>query len=172
MTANAMAEDRDRCLAAGMDDYLAKPVRREQLAAALDRAVGLADLDRLPGAQLDAAVVDPSVLRALIARLGDRGPELLERLLDTWEAETDQRLDELRAAVEAGDAKAVGRVAHAVRGGSGSLGAVELAAVCGEVEEELRSGRAVDLRAAAARIAAATVGARAGLAQLRVGSGG
>ncbi|MCY7366478.1 MAG: Hpt domain-containing protein, partial [Frankiaceae bacterium] len=119
-----------------------------------------------------AVAVDPSVLQALTARMGARGPELIDRLLDTWEAETDQRLDELRTAVAADDAQAVGRVAHAMRGGSGSLGAVGLAAVCRDVEEELRAGRAVDLRAAAARIQAATAGARTGLAQLRVGSGG
>ena len=53
-----------------------------------------------------------------------------------------------------------------------SLGAVGLAAVCRDVEEELRSGGDVDLAEAAGRIEAATVAARAGLAQLRVGSGG
>ena len=89
--------------------------------------------------------MDPSVAQALTARMGERGGQLLDRLLDTWEAETDQRLNELGTAVEAGNARAVGRVAHAMRGGSGSLGAVELAA---------------------------TVDARAGLTQLRVGSTG
>ena len=83
-----------------------------------------------------------------------------------------QRLTELHAAVQAADGKALGRVAHSVRGGSASLGAVGLAAVCRDVEEELRSGGDLDLAEAAGRIEAATVAARAGLAQLRVGSGG
>jgi HPt (histidine-containing phosphotransfer) domain-containing protein len=117
-------------------------------------------------------VVDPSVLAALTSRLGERAGPMLDRLLDTWGAETDRRLADLDTALAAGDGAAVAQVAHAVRGGSAALGAAELADVCGEVETALRAGGQVDLAAAAGRIRAAAGRARDGLAQLRVGSSG
>ncbi len=175
MTANAMAEDREQCLAAGMDDYLAKPVRRDELAAALSRVTGLVEEDVAPEPEpepepvVDGAV-DTSVLLSLVSRLGERGPAVLERLLGTWEGETTKRLDELQVAVGAGDAEAVSRVAHSVRGGSASLGAVHLAEVCGDVETRLRAGEQVDLPEAQERIRAAVEEARTALGRLRDGT--
>jgi HPt (histidine-containing phosphotransfer) domain-containing protein len=116
--------------------------------------------------------VDPSVLQSLTSRLGDRGPAMLDTLLETWETETDRRLGELRTAVDAGDAEAVSRVVHAMRGGSASLGATRLAAVCGDVETRIRLAEEVELPQAQARILAAVAEARRGLRQLRVGSAG
>ncbi len=75
--------------------------------------------------------------------------------------------------MRAADGKAVGRVAHAVRGGSASLGAVRpRGRLRATSRRQLRAGGDLDLAEAAGRIEAATVAARAGLAQLRVGSGG
>jgi signal transduction histidine kinase/CheY-like chemotaxis protein/HPt (histidine-containing phosphotransfer) domain-containing protein len=172
MTANAMAEDREQCLAAGMDDYLAKPVRRDELAAALSRAGALVAEEAVEDAPPAALAVDPSVLQSLTSRLGDRATAMLDRLLDTWETETDKRLGELQAAVDADDAEAAGRAAHAIRGGSASLGALRLAEVCGQLESRIRAGEQVDLRAASAAVAEAAAEAREGLGQLRVGSVG
>jgi HPt (histidine-containing phosphotransfer) domain-containing protein len=139
-----------------MDDFLSKPVRREELEQALQRAVrGTGDASAPPAPEGASAVgragpgtptaeegpvVDPEVLGPLVARLGDRAPAFLASLLTTWETETAARLAALEAAVPAGDADEVARAAHAVKGGSASLGAVRLAAACDRLEAAGRAG--------------------------------
>jgi CheY-like chemotaxis protein/HPt (histidine-containing phosphotransfer) domain-containing protein len=175
MTANAMVEDRDDAAEAGMDDYLAKPVRPDELRAALDR-VGApspegGDVATAPQAPASStiAAVDPTVLQVLTDRLGPRAPAFRETLLATWESETERKLAELEAAVEAHDRDGVARAAHAMRGGGAALGAVGLAAVCGEVEDTIRQDGDLDLVEARRRIDAAAAEARAGFAAMRAG---
>ena len=153
MTANALVEDRDAARVAGMDDYLAKPVRPAELAAALSRVVPREPREQLPERTegvhkvepSEVGVVDLAVLRTLTDRLGERAAAFRQQLISTWQAETTKRLVELDDAVAAGDTERVASVAHAMRGGSAALGAVRLAERCAVLEESLRSGNVVDL---------------------------
>ncbi len=154
MTANALVEDREATLEAGMDDYLAKPVRPGELALALSKVVPSHPDPVLVAEREEPVVTEPppaqdvvdlSVLRTLTDRLGDRAAAFREQLIGTWRTETAKRLADLDAAVGAGDAEGVIRAAHAMRGGSAALGAVLLAQRCAQVEEGLRGGAQVDL---------------------------
>ena len=116
--------------------------------------------------------VDPTVLQSLAVRLGDRAPAMVDRLLDTWSTEIGRRLAEVDAAVATRDPEALARAAHAMKGGSASLGALRLAAVCADVEDRTRAGEPVDLETARRRIVDAAREARHGLSQLRDGSSG
>ncbi|MCW2713511.1 MAG: Histidine kinase [Frankiales bacterium] len=114
-------------------------------------------------------VVDPTVLGALAARLGDRAGGFLATLLDTWELETAQRLEELDRAITDGKRAGVARVAHSMRGSSAAMGAVRLSLACGQVEVAARGDEPTDLAAARDLLAAEVALALAALADLHRG---
>lgn len=146
MTANALKGDRERCVEAGMDDYLTKPVRRENLAAALARwlpgqtarsPICAADPAVAPG---DNGCIDPAVLADL--RSLDATGELLSTLRAHFLEETPLLLAAMRAALSRGDAAALADTAHALKGSSGNLGAIRMPQLCGDLQA---LGRANDL---------------------------
>ena len=155
MTANALHGDRERCLAAGMDDYLAKPVRREDLEAVLARwrLAGAGTVDERTTAQPEkgdqgTAIVDPAVLAEL--RQLDETGELLATLVAHFLDETPQRLVAMQTALSHGNAMALAEGAHALKGSSGNLGANRMQRLCGELQT---LGRADDLAGIGDRLA-------------------
>jgi CheY-like chemotaxis protein len=132
MTAGAMAGDRERCLAAGMDDYIAKPVHEKDLAATIARwlpEIGGQDPDA-PEASLDQTSVDREVLDRIADPARGGNKDFLVDLITLYLEEAPPLLASVRSAVAQGDAAALVRPMHTLKGNSGYFGAHRLEAIC------------------------------------------
>jgi signal transduction histidine kinase/CheY-like chemotaxis protein len=134
LTAGAVEGERDKCLAAGMDDYLAKPFSVEQLEAVLRRW-----LPTIPEAGPVRMHVDEKVLEKMLV-LGGGGRDLLCRLIDLFLLDAPDRLAAIQDALSRGDARALARAAHAFRSASANLGATTLAELCARIEQDCAAG--------------------------------
>jgi signal transduction histidine kinase/DNA-binding response OmpR family regulator len=150
MTANAMQGDRGEALAAGMDDYIPKPVKLEALEAVLecwvseekepeDTTVSTAGATATRE-DSEEDLLDLGVLAGLRELQAEGEPDILEELIGLFFEEVPPKLAALREAVEEDDARAVERVAHSLKGSSGNMGAMRMAAVYSEIEKVGGSG--------------------------------
>jgi CheY-like chemotaxis protein len=143
LTAGARREDRERCLAEGMDSYLSKPLSKDVLLALVAKTVKHGPTTTPPIARSLAAqfadVIDPDVFGEL-ALLGDGEPGFLANLVNQFVRETEPRLAALRDALELDDALAAADIAHTIQGSGGQLGGRRLALACGRLELKARTG--------------------------------
>ena len=147
LTANAMAQDRQDCLDAGMDDHLAKPLSRKQMQDMLDRWMPKTVVPTQPGAleslgvapRSDVDVLDRQVLSQLRELQNADDPDLLGRVLKLYLVESPKLLARMKQVTEQGDLLEIERSAHSLKSSSGNVGATELTRLCGDIHLAARA---------------------------------
>lgn len=130
LTAGALATDREKALAAGMDDYIPKPVKPDELQEALER--WLPDEGGPP--------LDPATLENLRELAGEEDPDLVSELVEMYLEDAPRRIEEIRRALHAGDAHALAQAAHTLKGSSGNMGATRVQELAAGLQEAGDSG--------------------------------
>ncbi|MEC4674171.1 MAG: response regulator, partial [Nitrospirota bacterium] len=164
MTANAMKGDREKCLEAGMDDFLAKPVKLEELEAVLQRWIGMGEQENSPQSPLDTEgyelmkhsskdeasdtpvppdqepALDQAVLNDLRELGGEDDPTFFPAVIQQFLTDAPGHLAGIGEALQSGNADALMKSAHAFKGGCKNMGAGPLGNICFEFEEKGRAG--------------------------------
>jgi len=161
ITAHAMKSDRESCFAAGMDGYVAKPLRAQDLEAEIDRVLG-AQVRSVTGSRPPSAGLDRAGLLARVE--GDR--ELLRDLASIFAEEAPVQLSAIREAVWRGDSAAVAWAAHALTGCAANVGGLTVAELSGRLEEKGSANALDGARDLYERLAAALTSLRGELEAL------
>jgi signal transduction histidine kinase/DNA-binding response OmpR family regulator len=148
LTASAMIEDRNRCLDAGMDDYVSKPLVPDELASTLTRWTTTPSTPRATGQETADEATDPTgpaisdqVFRTLLRRMGnDQADDVIRRdLIDTYIAMVPAKVDELLTRLREHDPDAVMTLAHHLCTSCETFGALHLAQILRQAEDTART---------------------------------
>ena len=155
MTANAMPGDRERCLAAGMDAYLSKPMQETGLAAMLEQWGPTQADTAAPSESVSAPILPPptpsetpdidlvlapDTIATLLEMVDEEDPDFCRNLVEIFVSDATTLLDTLHTAAASGDAALLACTAHTLKGSSSNIGAVKIAALCLELQTQGEAG--------------------------------
>ena len=165
ITANALQGEREKCLASGMDDYLAKPFKKEELSGIVKRWVksGLTPStaqqleDRIQSFSTNDSntiiaidneefqIVSGQVKERLDVLRAEVGPEIMDTIIGIFLEDTEERLTKLRAIAEEPDFVQLVQEAHSLKGSSGNMGANDMANLFARLEDQAETGKCTEI---------------------------
>ncbi|MFO1371851.1 MAG: response regulator [Candidatus Competibacteraceae bacterium] len=155
LTAHAISGDRERCLAVGMDDYLSKPFKREDLIAVLNRwlPVESAALANEPvvtnppaaAAETTTMSIDQGRLDKIRVLERNGAPHLVARLIGLYLQDAPKYIEQMKQAVVSNNFESLRAAAHTLKSSSANVGAVKLYELCKELERQGRDRQATNL---------------------------
>ena len=178
MTAHSMKGDRERCLAAGMDDYISKPLRADVLDATLARWLE-GETGNEPSTEVmsagngvtDKNPIDIDTLDRLRSEVAGPGQEdALDPIIASFLESAPSRVAAIAKAVDSGEQEATSQAAHALKGASSTFGAVQLASICSALELAGREGDLEQARSLIPNLEEAAVMTQAALKGQMAGS--
>jgi len=142
LTANALAGDAEKCMAAGMDRYLSKPFSIEQLQQALaPERVDNAEAPAAANAHGGLAILDQQTLERIRTMSRPGGPDLLVRVVDLYVSSSNALIDTMVAASRREDSVTLAHAAHSLKSSSANVGALAFAELCSDIEAAASGGR-------------------------------
>jgi CheY-like chemotaxis protein/HPt (histidine-containing phosphotransfer) domain-containing protein len=167
VTANALNDDRQKCLDAGMDGYLSKPLLMEALADMLARwlAPGRDDNSKRVAAPSERPGVPAIDMRTIseFANSDESGEEFISNIIEVFLADMSERVRVADLQVSSHDNAGLAATAHAIKGSCGHFGAAHLMQLCAAIEDQFRKGKTDGINAAVSSMIAETERVRSAL---------